>query len=124
MASLRWQWVLMGAVAFLAAHVLERMMWLQWFADQSMVAWFTNSGRAVLVTVGFMFVAGFLSNLRTRDRQERMLGAANVAGGGILALVVALVMSGAGTIFPLVIIIGAVLIIAGTYAGAFIAQRF
>lgn len=99
-------------------------MWLQWFADQSMVAWFTNSGRAVLVTVGFMFVAGLLSGLRTRDRRERMLGAANVAGGGILALVVALMLSGAGTIFPLVIIIGAMLIIAGTYAGAFIAQRF
>lgn len=119
MSRVRWQSVLMGAAAFLAAHLVERVMWMSWFADSSIVPWFTNSGRAVAVTMSLMAVAGALSALAAHDRSERMHRAASTAGGGTVALIIALTVTGPGTIFPLAIVIGAALIIAGVFAGMF-----
>lgn len=118
MNTLRWRAILWGAAAFLVAHYVERALWTSWFVDNtSMIPWFTNSGRAVIVTVVCIFVAEILSGTPQRDRGELMLGAANVSGGGIVTMIVALFATGAGTIAPLVIIIGGALVIAGAFAG-------
>ncbi len=82
-----------------------------------MVPWFTNSGRAVLVTMLFMFVAETVGGYPARNRRELIVGATNVAGGGIVAMIAALIATGIGTLGPIVIIVGGVLVIAGAFAG-------
>src|SRR4051812_29168917 len=89
--NMRWRAVLCGAAAFLAAHTVERVEWASWFADHSMVAWFTNSGRAVLMTMAFMAVAEVVGGGPAKSRTELIAGAANVAGGGIVAMIAALI---------------------------------
>lgn len=118
--KLRWQTVLLGAAAFLTAHIIERTMWTAWFADRSLVPWFTNSGGAVLVTVTFMFVAGIAAGRGGRNRDERLHGAIGVAVGGVATMLVALVASDTGRLVPIAFTIGAVLIIAGVFAGTFL----
>ena len=113
---MRWRAVLYGAAAFLAAHAVERVQWASWFADRSMVPWFTNSGRAVLMTMVFMAAAEIVGGSPARTRRELMFGAANVAGGGIVAMIAALIATGMGTLGPIVIVVGAVLVIAGAFA--------
>lgn len=123
MNNVRWQGVLSGAVAFLAAHCLEWLQWTRWFADQSLVAWFTNSGRAVVVTMAFMFVAGLVAGGSTTDRRERMPAVVSVSLGGIVAMIATLLVTGAGSIGPLVVIIGGALLIAGALAGVVTSQQ-
>ncbi|MEI6245121.1 MAG: hypothetical protein WCQ64_08740 [Acidobacteriota bacterium] len=119
----RWRALLSGAAAFLLAHIIERARWTTWFTDaQSLVPWFTNSGRAVGFTVACVFVAALLSGRRERDRDEWMWHAAYVSGGSVAALVVALIASDAGTIAPLVVIVGGALVTAGAYAGSFVVR--
>jgi hypothetical protein len=110
--------VFSGAAAFLLAHLLERYLWASWFADRSMVAWFTNSGRAVLVTVLFVFAAAAISGTPERDRREVVRGAASVAAGAIVTMMIALMIVGPGTIAPIVIVADSLLIIAAAFAGA------
>lgn len=124
MSTLRWQAILYGAAAFLVAHTIERMMWVSFFAagDTAHPAWFLNSGRAALVTAISLAVAGLVVGRSLSDRRELIPCAANVAGGGIVAMIVTLLVMGPGTIFPLVIIIGGALVIAGAFAGALVAS--
>lgn len=112
----------LGATAFLTAHLTERLLWTSFFGDGavSTVAWFTNSGRAVLFTVTCVAVASLIAGVAARERRDLVVVAANVAGGGIVAMLVALGATGVGTIFPLVIVIGGALVIAGAFAGALI----
>ncbi len=118
MTRIRWRSVFSGAAAFLLAHLLERYLWASWFADRSMVAWFTNSGRAVLVTVLFVFAAAAISGTPERDRREVVRGAASVAAGAIVTMMIALMIVGPGTIAPIVIVADSLLIIAAAFAGA------
>jgi hypothetical protein len=123
MSTLRWRAILYGAAAFLVAHTIERFMWASFFSAGDAVhpAWFLNSGRAALFTALSVAVAGVVVGAMARDRRELFAGAANAAGGGIVAMIVALFVSSPGTIFPLVILIGGALVIAGTFAGALVA---
>jgi hypothetical protein len=114
---MRWRAVLYGAAAFLLAHAAERALWNEWFADRSLVPWFTNSGRAVLVTMVAMLLAELLGGYPARNRRELFTGAANVAGGGVTAMIAALAGTRTGTLGPIVMIVGAVLVIAGAFAG-------
>ncbi len=120
MSVLRWRAILYGAAAFLIAHTIERFLWARFFSagNAALPAWFLNSGRAVLFTAICLAIAGLVVGAMARDRRELLAGAANVAGGGIVAMIVALFTGGPGTIFPLVIIAGGALVIAGSFAGA------
>ena len=118
MRHLRWRAILLGAAAFLSAHAIERAMWTRWFADeQAWTPWFTNSGRAVLLTMACVAVAGVVAGVLSRSRRALVPSGANVSGGGILALIFALFVSDAGTIAPVVAIIGGAVVIAAAYAG-------
>ncbi len=118
MRPVRWRSVFAGAAAFLLAHLVERLLWASWFADQSMVAWFTNSGRAVLVTMLFVFAAEAISGTPERDRRQIVCGAAGVSAGAIVTMFVTLMVVGPGTIAPIVIVADSVLLIAAAFAGA------
>jgi hypothetical protein len=122
--TLRWRPVLAGAAAFLAAHVVEQFLWTAWFGGAGIKAWFLNSGRAVVATMLCVCVAEVISGYPERDRRELMRGAAGVAGGGIVAMVVTLAVNGPGTIWPLVLIIGGALVIAAAFAGAVVVWAF
>lgn len=124
MSALRWRAVLYGAAAFLIAHTIERIWWTSFFASGGAAhsAWFLNSGRAVLFTAISVAVAGLVVGRMVSDRRDLIAGAASAAGGAIAAMIVVLFTIGPGTIFPLVIIIGGALVIAGTFAGALAAS--
>src|SRR5256885_6315896 len=76
-----------GAVAFVAAHALEASHWSDWFNGEY-EPWFLNSGRAVLFTLGLLWMASALTAaLATSPRPVRglaMCGGAFVAKAGVL----------------------------------------
>lgn len=122
MNSVRWQGVLSGAVAFLTAHSLEWLKWSAWFADQSLVPWFTNSGYAVLLTMAFMMVAGLVTGSSAPDRRERLPSVVSVSIGGIVAMIAALAITGTGTIGVVVTIVGGALLTLGALVGVVTSQ--
>ncbi len=77
--------------------------------------WFLNSGRGVAVVAIACAVAGTLSGL---GRRGSVRDAAMLAGGAVSAMIAVLFSIGAGTIFPIVIVSGTVIIAAATAAGA------
>jgi hypothetical protein len=123
MKQLRWRSVVLGAVAFLAAHAVMVAAWTTWFGPEWQ-PWFLNSGPGVLLTVGCIVIAGFLANLLAQDRRETLVHGGNVAAGAVIAMIATLFTIGAGTLFPIVIALGSTLIIASSFAGAFIAYPF
>ena len=105
-----------GAVAFLAAHALEAWHWSDWFKGQY-EPWFLNSGRAILFTLGLLWVASASTAALARSpRQARGLA----IGGGAFAAMAALLFNdpGPGTIFPGVLAAGAVVLLSSSLAGA------
>jgi uncharacterized membrane protein len=110
-------------VAFLAAHAVMVAAWKTWFGPEWQ-PWFLNSGRGVLFTMGCIVIAGFLANLLAQDRHETLVHGGNVAAGAVIAMIATLFTLGPGTLFPIAIAFGSTLIIASSFAGAFIAYPF
>ena len=76
--------------------------------------WFLNSGRGV-ATVGLAFtIAGAMVGLVRRDGEIRAM---LVAAGGAVAMVVVLFRIGPGTIFPIVLAFGTLIVVAATALG-------
>src|SRR5437763_10617386 len=55
-----------GAAAFLAAHALDARHWSDWFNGEY-EPWFLNSGRAVLFTLGLLWMASALTAALARS---------------------------------------------------------
>lgn len=105
----RWIGFGVGLMAFVAAHSIEVMTWNVWFGGAH-DPWFLNSGRATLCMVswlcGISLVAGVLG-----------LSGLMVAAGAFTAMTMVLFLKegGAGTIFPIVMALGGlVILMAGT----------
>jgi hypothetical protein len=77
--------------------------------------WFLNSGRGVLAVGLACAAVGALVGFSRRDSVRK---ATMVAGGAVLAMIGVLFRIGPGTIFPIVIAFGAVVIGGATAAGA------
>jgi len=81
--------------------------------------WFLNSGRGAIAVGLACAIAGALIGIGRRDmvREATML-----ASGAVLAMVAVLFSIGSGSIFPIVIVFGAVIIVGpmttGTLVGA------
>jgi hypothetical protein len=111
----RWTSVLVGGAAFLAAHLVQTLAWRGWFHG-TFEPWFLNSGRAAAFTAALLAVAGAL--VSASDRRESIIRGANVAAGALAAMIVVLSVIGPGNLFPLVVAIGATIVVASGGAGA------
>jgi hypothetical protein len=113
-AAGKWLALLSGAALFLAVQSLLFVTTAP-IAGIENSGWFLNSGRGVAAVGLACAVAGALVGL---SRKANVREATMVAGGAVLAMVVVLFSIGAGTIFPIVIVVGAVIITGATAAGA------
>ena len=125
---IRWKSLVLGAVVFGIAHWLQMAWWREWFQPGGdFPPWFLNSGRAVAVTAGLLFVAGVLLGIVSRGvSQEAIVAAGYLAAGAVAAMGVVLGVTGPGNLFPIALTIGAgiaaVSAIAGALAGSLIGK--
>jgi len=128
-------------MTFFATHVVIVARWHAWFARGVGVAgtggtaapgidrtsdtyapWFMNSTGAVVFTVVvFLLVNLVVALAGAHHRVDRaVLGAANVAAGAVIVMTIVLFTypGGPGNLFPIAIVIGAVLITIASVAGA------
>ena len=111
-----------GAFAFWVAHVLERAHWIDWFHGEY-DPWFLNSGRAILATIGAVAVASaVVAALAAAPRAATGLA---VAAGAFksMTLVLFLKPAGPGSIFPIVMVVAGVLLLAASLAGAWVGMQ-
>ena len=114
---IRWKSGALGAAMFITAHLVLMARWRDWFQGGDYPPWFLNSGRAVALTAGLLFIAGLVAGFATRGA-PRMIAGGNVAAGAIVAMCVVLAMTGPGTLFPIALTIGAGIAVLSCVAGA------
>ena len=125
---IRWKSLVLGAVLFGIAHWLQMTWWREWFQPAGdYPPWFLNSGRAVAVTAGLLFITGVLLGIVSRGVvREAILAGGNLAAGAVMAMCVVLGVTGPGTLFPIALTIGtgiaAISAIAGALAGSAIGK--
>jgi hypothetical protein len=110
-----------GAVAFAAAQAVLFLM-----AGQSArptidsSGWFLNSGTGIAVMAAVVAAASLIASKAFPPALWR--GWTAFASGGVMALVAAVFLFGPGTIFPIVIAAGAVVIAVAALLGAWVAR--
>jgi hypothetical protein len=116
---MRWKTVVVGALAFVAAHFVVRAAWPWLDSGRGESPWFLNAGRGVAITAGLLFLAAALrSGVAAADRRTAVQHGLDFALGAVAAMAIVLFTIGPGTLFPIVIVIGAVVIAAAALAGA------
>jgi len=115
---IRWKSALLGAMAFLAAHIVESAAWTTWFHGEY-APWFLNSGRAVAFTAGSLLIIGLVAGINTPAWRDSMITAGNLLAGAVAAMIVVLFAVGPGTLFPIAIVIGAAVLGVSSAAGVF-----
>lgn len=105
-----------GAAAFAAAHLIQSALWSS--LDGAHQPWFLNSGKAALLTGACFFAVR--AALGVSMGSPRPVGdAVLVAFGGVLASIIVLFwLVGAGTLFPVALAIGALVLVASSVAGS------
>ena len=106
-----------GLLTFAGTHAIEVVMWNDWFGGTHR-PWFLNSGPALAFTVVCLFGVSVIAG------RFRISGAM-IAGGAFIAmaLIMFLKEGGAGDIFPLVLVAGAVFIAGATLLGAWLGSE-
>ncbi len=112
-----------GALTFLALHLFLAATWQTWFdAGQALAPWFLNSVRSVECTVAVFALVGFaVSALDGASGVDtRVAAAAYLALGALVPMVAVLftMRNGPGTLFPIVALVGWVVVFVGAAAGA------
>jgi hypothetical protein len=110
--------LLIGAAAFLVAHTIEAARW-DWFGPAH-EPWFLNSGRALVFTALCLVAAGTLVG-------RSLVDGVYIATGATVALIGVLFLTGPGTVFPIVILMGGTVVALSTMAGVGlrdVAKRF
>jgi len=116
---MRWKTVVVGALAFLATHAVVRGAWSWLDSGRGHPAWFLNAGSGVAVTASLLFMTAALRSAAVAaDRRAAVQQGIDLALGAAVAMAVVLFAIGAGTLFPIAIVLGAVVIAAATVAGA------
>jgi hypothetical protein len=108
---------IVGLLAFAGAHAIETMMWAAWF-DDGHRAWFLNSGRAVAFTIACLFSGSFVGGWF-------QVSGFSIAAGALVGMVAVLFLKddGAGTIFPIVLAAGGVLVAGVVLLGAWLGRE-
>jgi hypothetical protein len=94
-------------MTFMAAHEVEVFKWAAWFGSAAHGPWFLNSGRAVAFMMAVLFVSSLISGWLRLPVLTVVAGAATA-----MTVVLFLKQGGPGTIFPIVIAVGTVLVLA------------
>ncbi len=116
---MRWTIAVLGALAFAAAHLTLRAVWPWADAGRTDIVWFLNAGRGVAVTGAWLFVAAALAaGACAQDSQAALRRGADFGLGAAAAMAVALFAVGPGSLFPIAIVIGAVVVGVSSVAGA------
>lgn len=107
-----------GLLTFLAAHEVEVREWSAWFGGAH-PPWFLNSGAAIVFTLGCVCVASAIVALCSGAR--RVWGISFAVGATVGMTVVMFLKQGEpGSIFPIVIVVGGVLLFLSSALGAFV----
>jgi hypothetical protein len=108
-----------GLLTFLAAHAVEVLEWSVWFGGAH-PPWFLNSGRAIAFTLGCVCISSCIVTLGSAS--ARRVRGITFAVGSFVAMtaVMFLQKGGAGSIFPIVMVVGGLFILMSSTFGAFI----
>jgi hypothetical protein len=111
-----------GALAFGVAHVVERAQWHGWFHGEY-EPWFLNSGRAILFTLGCVWLVG--AAVAALNPSTRPVRGITIGAGAFAAMTTVMFLSesGPGTIFPIVLVAGGVLLLLGSATGAWMGTQ-
>lgn len=120
---LRWTSLVLGAATFLAAHAVEVALWTSWFSPEWR-PFFMNSGRAVAFTAACVLIAGLLAAVFARDRRDALIHAGNVTTGAAIVMTFLIFWPEPGTLFPIAIVFGIVILAVGSYLGALVTFPF
>ena len=104
-----------GLLTFVAAHAIEVAKWAAWFGGAH-APWFLNSGRAVIFTLGCLFVASLIAGIRRWSGVALAIGAAT-------AMTAVLFFGEGSTIFPIVLAAGGLLIAATSLLGSWLGSE-
>ena len=118
--------VIAGAVTFLAVHAILVRTWPVWSSGADGFApWFMNSGRAVLLAAAvFLAVSAICGATLSEPRAESAaMTAGHVTIGAVLVMIGVLfrLPGGPGTLFPVAIVVGALVIGGASVTGAVLA---
>jgi hypothetical protein len=108
----RWLGFVVGLLTFSGAHAIEVAKWALWFGGTH-APWFLNSGRAIAFTLGCVFAASLISGVL------RLPGAA-IAAGAATAMALFLFLGDSGTIVPIVLAAGGLMLTAASLLGAWL----
>ena len=111
-AMARWLGFVVGLLTFSGAHAIEVAKWALWFGGTH-APWFLNSGRAIAFTLGCVFAASLISGIL------RLPGAA-IAAGAATAMTLVLLLGGSGTLVPIVLAAGGLMLAAASLLGAWL----
>jgi hypothetical protein len=115
----RWIRFAVGLLTFLAAHAVEVRQWSAWFGGVH-PPWFLNSGRSIAFTLGCVCASSCMMAL-FGGSAERVRGITFAVGSFVaMTAVLFLQKGGAGSIFPIVMVVGGLGILMGSMFGAFI----
>jgi hypothetical protein len=108
----RWLGFVVGLLTFSGAHAIEVAKWALWFGGTH-APWFLNSGRAIAFTLGCVFAASLISGIL------RLPGAA-IAAGAVTAMTLVLLLGDSGTLVPIVLAAGGLMLAAASLLGAWL----
>jgi hypothetical protein len=111
----RWLGFAVGVLTFVGSHAIEVAMWTPWFGGAH-APWFLNSGRAVIFTLGCLFVASLIAGML------RWSGVA-FAAGAAMAMTAVLFLGDGSTIFPIVLASGGLFIAATSLLGSWLGSE-
>jgi len=117
---IRWKSAFLGGIAFIAAHSVYVVTWQQWFDPAGAYkAWFLNSPWAVAFTAGcLLLTAAIVGSVGNPDLNESAVRGANVATGAAAMMATVLLLTGPGNLFPIALLIGAVIVLVSSLVGA------
>jgi hypothetical protein len=113
--------IAIGVAAFGLAHWLITSAWLRVTItpDPLIRPWFTNSTGAVLLTAALVGAGAFAFAIGAATRRDALARGVTTGVGAIAAMLAVMFRMGAGTLGPIVFVVGAaVLLAAGTAGGS------
>jgi hypothetical protein len=111
-AMARWAGFVVGLLTFSGAHAIEVAKWAPWFGGAH-APWFLNSGRAIAFTLGCVFAASLIAGVLR-------LSGATIAAGAATAMTLVLLLGDSGTIVPIVLAAGGLMLAAASILGAWL----
>ena len=111
--------IVTGATAFGLAHfvITSTSIGARLTPDPMIRPWFTNSTGAVLLTGAMVAGSALVFALGAADRREALSRGVTAGVGAIAAMLALLIRMGAGTLGPIVFIVGAAVLLAAGSAG-------